>query len=162
MSKVVHKSKTMAKAKTASEWKGLLDLEAVDPELLELLNEAHISEQTHGYDRGEAHQGKQKSYKSNPLTVEGLKADLDAAVTEHKLTELLRAARQQSGQSLADAAQGMEVSRGRIQAIEKSENLEIATLLKYVGTLGYDVVLTLVPKNKQGQTLGAYLSSGSS
>jgi DNA-binding XRE family transcriptional regulator len=133
----------------------LLGLESVDPELLELMNLAHNSEQRH--DRGKA----QKTNRNgSPLTIEGLKADLGTAIMEHKVTELLKAARQQSGQSLADAAQGMAVSRGRIQAIEKSENLEIATLLKYVGALGYDVVFTLVPKNKQGQTLGAYLSSG--
>lgn len=157
MSKTVVNNKT-PKGKTAQEWKDLLGIkEEIDAELLELMNEAHISEQTYGYDLGQHHKGNPQD--SNPLTIEGLKAELDAALTERKLTELLKAARQQSGQSLADAAEGMEVSRGRIQAIEKSENLEVSTLLKYVGALGYDVVLTLVPKNKQGQTIGAYLSS---
>jgi transcriptional regulator with XRE-family HTH domain len=49
------------------------------------------------------------------------------------------------------------LSRGRVAQIEGKSNLEIQTLVRQADVLGYDVVVTLKPRNKRKTALNTHL-----
>ena len=50
------------------------------------------------------------------------------------------------------------VSRARIQQIEKSENIEVATLVRFASACGYDVAITLRPIDAKKRQLTTVLA----
>lgn len=144
-------------SKKKTDWKEVLKLEEVSPELQAALDEMSGLEQKYGYDLGAAG-FKGKADNTDKLSIKQLKERIEMAQVEQSLSRLLQTARSQSQQSLADVAEGMGVVRSRVAALERSENLEITTLVRYLDTLGYDVLLTLIPKNRDGSTLGLVLN----
>lgn len=65
---------------------------------------------------------------------------LDAAVGS-----LLAHARDESKRSLSAVGDAAGVSRARVQQIERSENIEIATLVRVAAACGYQVGISLQP-----------------
>jgi transcriptional regulator with XRE-family HTH domain len=62
--------------------------------------------------------------------------------------ELLEEARKQSGLTMNEVAEKMNVSRGRINQLEQPDaNLEVATVTRMAQAMGYKVTMTLEPKS---------------
>lgn len=72
---------------------------------------------------------------------------------------LLGRARAEVGFSLRRTGEGAGVSRGRIQQLEKSDNLEVATLVRVAAALGYRVGISLQPIEAGRQPFFAELDS---
>jgi len=85
--------------------------------------------------------------------------ELSDAIVASTIGTLLARARAQAGLSLREAGTQAGVTRGRIQQLESSENIELATLVRVADALGYDVQITLVPERSGQPLLSADLSS---
>ena len=72
---------------------------------------------------------------------------LEAILVNGSIGSLLAHARQQAEQTLDAVGKASGVTRARIQQIEQSENVEIATLIKIASALGYRVGIRLDPVN---------------
>ena len=90
-------------------------------------------------------------------TPEQISEELAALVVANSVGSLLAHARAESGLSLRAAGAGAGVSRGRIQQLESSENVEVATLVRTAEALGYDVRINLTPKRAGMRPLVAEL-----
>jgi len=86
---------------------------------------------------------------------------IGAAVIEAKVGVLLARARRESGRSLADVGADAGVTRARIQQIERSENIEIATLVRIASACGYMVSINLTPLIMRKRELTAVLGKDS-
>lgn len=71
--------------------------------------------------------------------------EIEEAVVEGAIGTLLEQARLESRCSLADIGTEAGVTRARIQQIERSENIEIATLVRIAAACGYEVGISLRP-----------------
>jgi predicted transcriptional regulator len=91
------------------------------------------------------------------LTPQEILLTVERLHLERTLTDLLKKARQEAGQSLAEVAKGMGVVRSRIQSVDKSENLEVQTLVRYLETLGDEVLITLIPKQPSKRVMSVRL-----
>lgn len=92
-------------------------------------------------------------------TPERITDELSAAVVTATVGELLARARAEAGLSLRDVGTEAGVSRARIQQLESSENIEVATLVRVADALGYGVRITLVPEHEGQHTLRADLNA---
>lgn len=72
---------------------------------------------------------------------------------------LLARAREQEGKSLEAVGTSAGLTRARVQQIEHSENLELATIVKVASALGYKVGIRLEPIHSGGAALVAELPS---
>lgn len=92
---------------------------------------------------------------------ERLEGELRSALLERSLGRLLRSARAASGLSLAEVGECLGVSRGRVHQVEQEGvNIEIGTLRRVADALGYDVQVTLVPRDRERTPLVAPLGEG--
>ena len=77
---------------------------------------------------------------------------------QESLAALLQSARASAQLSLADVAERLSVSRGRIHQLEQDgANLQIATLARLADALGYDVRVTFVARDEGRSPLSAPL-----
>jgi len=74
--------------------------------------------------------------------------ELNDALVAATVGELLAHARAETGQSLRDVGTRAGVTRSRIQQLESSENVEVATLVRVAGALGFGVRITLQPEDE--------------
>ena len=73
------------------------------------------------------------------------------------LGELLSQARRKRGLTMQAVSKKSGVSRGRIAQIEGKANLELQTFVRQADVLGYDVVVTLQPREKGKEALSVLL-----
>jgi transcriptional regulator with XRE-family HTH domain len=64
--------------------------------------------------------------------------------------ELIAKARKESGQSLRDVGAVAGVSHGRVRELERSSNVEVATLARLAQAMGYEVKIVLEPRKRRG------------
>lgn len=81
----------------------------------------------------------------NAYTPQEIQAELLTAQINRHVGALLASARAESGLSLSAVGQEVGVSRSRINQLEKSENLEVSTLVRVAEALGYRVQISLEP-----------------
>lgn len=80
------------------------------------------------------------------------------ALLQDSLAALLQSARGSAQLSLADVAERLNVSRGRIHQLEQDgANLQIATLARLADALGYDVRVTFIARDEGRPPLSAPL-----
>jgi hypothetical protein len=79
-------------------------------------------------------------------TADELAEELEEAVITDSVGELLARARQETGRSLRDVGGAAGLSHARIRELEHSLNVEVATLVRVAGALGYGVKIVLEPK----------------
>ena len=141
---------TKAQKGTAEWWMGELGLDELpDPETLTMLNVAHHHELEHGSELPAKVSG------ASSLSPKQIGEQVQEAVWEKSLSDLLHSARTSSDASLAQLAEAMGVSKGRVQQLEKSENVEVMTLVRYLNSLGYSLVLTAIPDDPAKPPVGA-------
>lgn len=132
--------------KTAKQWQKQLGLEQTpDPELLALLEAS----------RDDA--PKPKGKPSGKYRFKKATEPLDKTLAHAMLGELLSEARRERGLTMQAVSEKSGVSRGRIAQIEGKANLELQTFVRQAGVLGYDVVVTLQPRDKGKEALSALL-----
>lgn len=85
--------------------------------------------------------------------------EIEDAVVTGTVGELMARMRRDAGQSLRAAAKVAEISAARIQQIERSENIEIATLVRLAAAAGYEVNITLKPVRHDKRPLSAVLAA---
>ncbi|WP_264778992.1 helix-turn-helix domain-containing protein [Deinococcus aetherius] len=74
--------------------------------------------------------------------------DIERALIVATIGEALKTVRQQAGVSGAAAGEAIGINRQRVSQLERlsTANVELATLVKYLHGLGYDLSLTLKPR----------------
>lgn len=71
---------------------------------------------------------------------------------------LVKKMRQSQSMTLAQVAEKVGVSRGRVGQLEmEGANLEVATLAKLAHAMGYTLQVQLVPENGEGEVFSATL-----
>ncbi len=82
------------------------------------------------------------------VKVSELRQELNAAVLESVVGEMLRQARLQRGLTGEQAGALFGVKRARVSQMETSGDvLQLQTLVQYAGSLDFDVQLSLIPRN---------------
>lgn len=122
--------------KTKEEVRDILGLaELPDDEFMELLEAAGGEETVTGVSPvgGEGYTPKE------------LHAEFQEALVARTVGDLLSQARDQSGASLRRAGRVLGLSHSRVQQLEASENLEVATLVRVAAGLGFRVKISLEP-----------------
>jgi hypothetical protein len=76
-------------------------------------------------------------------------------VIQGTIGTLLARARSESGRSLGDIGAEVGVTRARIQQIEHSENIEVATLVRIAAACGYQVGISLRPLSPEKRVFSA-------
>jgi hypothetical protein len=71
--------------------------------------------------------------------------EIEKIVLEGAVGSLLARARDESKRSLSTVGAEVGVSRARVQQIEQSDNIEIATLVRVAAACGYQVGISLEP-----------------
>jgi len=71
--------------------------------------------------------------------------EIEKIVLEGAVGSLLAHARDESKRSLSTVGTAAGVSRARVQQIEQSDNIEIATLVRVAAACGYQVGISLEP-----------------
>jgi DNA-binding phage protein len=71
--------------------------------------------------------------------------EIEAIVLDGAVGALIAHARHESGKSLAAVGAAAGVSRSRVQQIEQSDNVEVATLARVAAACGYRVGISLQP-----------------
>ncbi|HEX5868884.1 MAG TPA: helix-turn-helix domain-containing protein [Longimicrobium sp.] len=84
--------------------------------------------------------------------------EIESVVVAATVGELMLRMRQEAGKSLRAAARAADVSAVRIQQIERSENIEVATLVRLAAAAGYEVNITLNPVGRGRRPLSAVLT----
>lgn len=92
-------------------------------------------------------------------TPEQIEQEVEAAIVKGRVGNLLAQARADSGLSLRHVGEEAGVSRGRIQQLEQSENVELATLVRVAAALGYGVQISLTPKESGKRQLTTELAA---
>ncbi|MBX6333625.1 MAG: hypothetical protein IRY91_17400 [Gemmatimonadaceae bacterium] len=82
-------------------------------------------------------------------------AEIANAVIAGTVGELMARMRREAGQSLRAAARAAALSATRIQQIERSENIEVATLVRLAAAAGYEVNITLNPVRRGKRAISA-------
>lgn len=86
--------------------------------------------------------------------VEQLEQTIAQGYLAQTIGELLEKARQTRGLGKRELARKLETSHGRVSKLEQSENIELKSLFEVAQTLGYDLSISLIPK-EGGASLGA-------
>lgn len=122
--------------KTKEEVRDILGLaELPDDEFMELLEAAGEEETVTGVSPVE----------DGDYTADEVRAELQEALVARTVGDLLSQARDQCGASLRRAGRITGLSHSRIQQLEASENLEVATLVRVAAGLGFRVKISLEP-----------------
>lgn len=79
-------------------------------------------------------------------TPEQIVEELNAALVARSVGDLIARARVEAGLSLSKVGSEVGVSRGRINQLERSENIEVSTLVRLAEALGYQVKISLEPR----------------
>lgn len=95
-----------------------------------------------------------KPMKVSQAQAEDLEATVEQGYLAQTVGELLEKARQSRGLGKRELARRLESTHSRVSKMEGSENVELKSLLKVAGTLGYDVSISLIPR-EGGAALGA-------
>jgi ribosome-binding protein aMBF1 (putative translation factor) len=91
-------------------------------------------------------------------TPKSLQGVVQKAIITHSVGDVLARAREESHLSLAQVAQKVKATRGRVAQVEHPDaRLEIQTLVRYADAMGYDVAITLKPKASGKKALVAEL-----
>lgn len=85
--------------------------------------------------------------------------EVEEEVIKHSVGALLAEARKEAEQSLGAAAKGTGLSRSRVHQVEKSDNIEVTTLVRLAGAYGYEVHIDLKPTRREGRALHAVLAA---
>ena len=83
--------------------------------------------------------------------------EIEQIVLEGTVGSLLAHARDESQRSLSTVGTEAGVSRARVQQIERSDNIEIATLVRVAAACGYQVGISLEPLNPGMRAFSAVL-----
>jgi hypothetical protein len=83
---------------------------------------------------------------------------VEQAYLSEKIGELLEAARKQRKVGKRELARALQTSHGRISALEKAENLELKSIAAVAAQLGFDVQVSLIPKDG-GMSLNTLLQT---
>jgi hypothetical protein len=127
--------------KTKEEVRDILGLaELPDDEFMELLEAAGEEETVTGV----------RPVEEEGYSPEKLRAELQEALVARTVGDLLSKAREQSGASLRRAGRVLGLSHSRVQQLEASENLEVATLVRVAAGLGFRVRISLEPDQDHG------------
>jgi hypothetical protein len=130
----------------AKQWQKQLGLEEVpDAELLALLEASRDGAP------------KSKGKPSGKYRFKKATEPLDKTLTHAMLGELLSEVRRKCGLTMQAVSEKSGVSRGRIAPINSTANLELQTFVRQADVLGYDVVVTLQPRDKGKEALSALL-----
>jgi HTH-type transcriptional regulator / antitoxin HipB len=82
------------------------------------------------------------------VLAEEIAQEVEKAVLETRIGDLLRQARLQRGLTGEQAGKLAGVKRSRVSQIETGGNvLQLQTLVEYAHSLGFDVRLSLIPQN---------------
>lgn len=84
--------------------------------------------------------------------------ELEELVITGTVGDLLATARQESQRTLEDVGDQAGVTRARVQQIEHSSNIQIATLVRLADAMGYRVGISLAPKEGDRRPLFAELA----
>ncbi len=84
-------------------------------------------------------------------TPEDIRDELSEAIVAKNVGEMISNIREQAGISLRDAAETIGVSHSRIQQLEASDNVEVATLARVAAGLGFQVKLSLKPEETNSE-----------
>lgn len=146
----------MAQGKTKGQVQAELNLDALpDDELMGLLAELA---QLGG---GSVPSGPDAAQMAQAYTPAEVTQELETAVVGESIGGLLARARAEAGLSLGAVGADIGVSRARIGQLEKSDNLEIATLERVARTLGYQVTVSLDPLHPNTASKSLRLTLGS-
>ena len=95
---------------------------------------------------------------SDPISPNQLERTFQEALAVKTVGEMIATARAQRQMSARQVAERVNVSHPRVLAVEKSGvDIEIKTLVNYAKALGYDVQLSLKPR-EGGQEITASLT----
>jgi hypothetical protein len=83
--------------------------------------------------------------------------ELSHAIVADSVGEMLAAARKESGQSLRHVGLVAGVSHGRVREMERSSNLEVATLTRMAEAMGYEVKIIFEPRRPGARRITADL-----
>ncbi len=86
-------------------------------------------------------------------------AEIEQIVIDGTTGDLLARARSEAGRSLASIGEEVGVTRARIQQLEQSTNIEIATFVRVAEACGYQVSLNLRPVRPDRRPLSAVLGT---
>jgi DNA-binding phage protein len=81
-------------------------------------------------------------------TAEELAQEFGEAVVADTVGELIAKARKETGRSLRAVGAAVGVSHGRVRELEQSSNVEISTLVRVAGAMGYGVKIVLEPNDE--------------
>jgi DNA-binding phage protein len=81
-------------------------------------------------------------------TAQAIAEELAEALVADSVGELIAKARKETGRSLRDVGAAVGVSHGRVRELEQSTNVEVATLVRVAGALGYRVRIVLEPSEE--------------
>jgi DNA-directed RNA polymerase sigma subunit (sigma70/sigma32) len=139
---------TAMKKKTAKEWQKQPNLEEEpDAELMELLEAS----------RDDIPKRKVKGKPSGNYSFKSATEPFEKTLANAMLGDLLSQARKEQGLTMQSVSEKSGVTRGRIAQIEGKANLELQTFVRQADVLGYDVVVTLQPRDKDKEALSALL-----
>jgi len=105
------------------------------------------------FSRSEIESGMVPRRRGRDLDRSGLTANdvidrLGEALLEASLARLLRTARDRAGLTLAELAERLDVSRGRVHQLERDgANLELGTVGRLASALGYEARIAFVPRD---------------
>lgn len=85
--------------------------------------------------------------------------EIEEIVINGTVGDLLAHARDEAHATMAAIGQFAGVTRARVQQLENSSNVEVATLVRFAAACGYEVKLTLQPVQKERRQLSATLSA---
>lgn len=86
-------------------------------------------------------------------TPDDIMGRLTEALVEASLARLLRTARDRAGLTLAELAERLHVSRGRVHQLERDgANLELGTVGRVASALGYEARIAFVPRDSTVDT----------
>jgi hypothetical protein len=83
--------------------------------------------------------------------------ELSHAIVADSVGEMLAKARKESGQSLRRVGLVAGVSHGRVRELERSSNLEVATLTRMAEAMGYEVKIIFEPRRPGARRITADL-----
>ena len=93
------------------------------------------------------------------LDLEGVKHQLEAAISMKRIGEGLRAARKRKKLSTRALAEQLHISQTRVMSVERaSETLELQTVARFAAQLGYRLVVQLIPEDENDPAMLIQLS----
>jgi hypothetical protein len=87
-----------------------------------------------------------------------IRDEIDVGLVDAGIGDLLARARAETGWTLREVGRTSGVTYGRVQQLEKSTNIEIATLVRMAAALGYAVRIEFVPDRPGAAHLSAQLA----